>query len=407
MHRIGWHIWLQRRSMVMLGIVLLAVVLGAARSEARPHNQASLSTFLPLIVKDRLAPRATTSYYITKATSERSAELLGCAAAVEMQQKQIAHGFVALFFGKPAYYQDYPGGPFQYGTNLVGDFNKTFIAINWIEVRVHAWIRGFVNGYHYPASQYDCGINENIYPYRPRVTLAIGITNEPLDFSSSGNTTTTIFTPSTSPTEDHAKAWANFTNRTHEYLTSNEWEDVVVIVTGYDSEILYNSAEGTKNWLQAYTTNTPHRFYYLGACEGCPYPQPWNTQDIWDVTAGFGATLIPQIYTTNGQTAKQWGLTAAILRETPDPTSGIPGVYLRPLVFNGVLTQHQACDDRGGDSNPPVSGSEFCKHGEEYNTPEQAWMQTYDSFLKYGFFRYLPWATDVRWNQDFSQFIKP
>ena len=207
--------------------------------------------------------------------------------------------------------------------------------------------------------------------------------------------------------EDHGRAWAGLINRTRDYVESEQWTDSVVVVTGYDAEVLYNSAEETKQWLKGYTANTPYRYYNLGACEGCPYPRPWATKDIWDITAGFGATLIPQIYTTNGQTAEQWGVTAAILRETPDPTSDVPGVYLKPLTFNGILTQHKACDDRGRDSIPPVSGGEFCDHGLKYNTPEQAWDQVYESFGKYGFFRYLPWSTDVGYNQDFSQFLKP
>jgi len=146
--------------------------------------------FLPAVVKSRLAPGATTSYYITKATTERSAELLGCAAAVEMQQKGIAHGFVALFFGKPAHYQDYPRGSIEYGVNLPGDREQTFIDMSWIEARVRSWARGFINGYHYPESQYDCDINPNAFPYSPRVTFAVGITNEPLEFLSSNDTAT-------------------------------------------------------------------------------------------------------------------------------------------------------------------------------------------------------------------------
>jgi len=395
--------WSNRTS-VLSGVLLLTLILFTARATVAQQTQDTHAVYLPVITKSRLAPNATTSYYITKTTTERVAQLLGCAASVEMQQKMIPKGFIVLFFGKPAHYQDLPENPIQQGTILIDDDN--FTDMSWIEARVQAWIKGFVNGYHYPDSQYDCGLNNNVYPNNLHATFAVGITNEPVEFITANNTGHNTHPMSDSFMEEHGKSWADFINRSRDYVKTNDWEDRVAVVTGYDAEVLYNSAEETRKWLVGYTKNTSYRYYYLGACEGCPYPQVWSIEDVWDVTTGFGATLIPQIYTTNGQTAEQWGVTAAILRQTPDLNSDIPGVYLKPLTFNGVLTQHQACDDRGRDSKPPVSGSEYCEHGAIYNTPEQAWMQAYEVFEKYGFLRYLPWSTDIAWNQDFSQFLK-
>ncbi len=391
-----------QRSSLLITLLLFLVLSNS--TTAQPGTQAGRTIYLPAIAKTAPAPRPTTSYYILDTTPELlpSFQLLGCAGAVEMQRQGIQPGFVALLFGAPAYSQDKTSAPGGYGTLAP---NETYLTVDSINEAVWSWIKGFVGGYS--SSRYLCGLRPGQAPARPKVVLAIGVTNEPLMLSPLDSIDIQPAEVVTYTLEGHGAAWAGLINRLRQHVALNGWSDFLSVVAAYDAEVDYHSAAQTKAWLKGYKDNTAYLYYHLGSCEGCPNPSPWSQRDIWDLTAGAGGPVVPQIYRTDGVMARQWSTIADILRRTPDPTGGFPGSTLTPLTFSGVLTQRKACDDRGGDSRPPVSGSTYCNNGLLYNSPEQGWRQLYDTLSQRGLLRSLPWATDIRYNWELDQFLRP
>ncbi|GAB4211170.1 MAG: hypothetical protein OHK0022_45430 [Roseiflexaceae bacterium] len=195
--------------------------------------------------------------------------------------------------------------------------------------------RGFVIGYS--SDLYLCGLRPGQPPIRPKVVLAIGVTNESLKLPPLSTSTNAQQTEAVTYTlEGHGAAWAGLINRLRQHVALNGWSDFLSVVAAYDAEVQFNSAAQSKAWLKGYRANTPYLYYHLGSCEGCPNPLPWTQRDIWDLTAGSGGPLIPQIYRSDGEMARQWSTIADILRRTPDPNGDFPGSTLTPLTFSGV-----------------------------------------------------------------------
>ncbi|GAB4207206.1 MAG: hypothetical protein OHK0022_35130 [Roseiflexaceae bacterium] len=138
-------------------------------------------------------------------------------------------------------------------------------------------------------------------------------------------------------------------------------------------------------------------YYNAGACEGCPqrptdaqlsgpYVSSWTAEDIWFVSAGLDARLVPQVYAEDGASARQW----ATLKQVTEPVFGT-------LPIDGVLTQYWACKDR--DKNAPADPCPQTR-----NLPETGWNQQAQQLRRLGLPADLPWLTDVRWDFDLSVF---
>jgi hypothetical protein len=106
---------------------------------------------------------------------------------------------------------------------------------------------------------------------------------------------------------------------------------------------------------------TSRPFINFGTCDGCPTTgnptQPpnngWTVEDVWQVNGPAYVIPFPEIYLRNGVNADQWyrmSLYGALNKGSK-------------LNFGGLLTQWQACQDRG-----------TCG-GLTDNTPQQGWEQ--------------------------------
>jgi hypothetical protein len=385
---------------LLLCALLLCALPALAQDTTRRVN-------LPLVVKGSTAPQASMSYYITEVANLPRFKLKGCVSAVDLQQKEIPYGLIAFFYGRPAYRQGHPNEPGVYGTTSV---DGSFISLEEIKESAQLWMQGFIQGFHDPESAYDCGLRIDAKIGQPWVKFVVATTNEPLSIELPLNQIS-----ATAPKvvgvslEGHGQAWGTLINELRAYVEQQGWEHIIRIEVGNDMEIGFNSPEETKKWVNGYKSTALYPYYHLGDCAGCPNPLPWTLQDLWDVTANVNSPNIPQIYRTDGDMALRWGQALRILRDTPDPHGDFPDSHLKPLIPQGVLTQHKACDDKGVGKVPPVSGAEICfdRGSSFYNTPQQGWDQFADALIN----QRLPptpyWLTDIGYNWDYSAFHKP
>lgn len=390
---------ISQHTRIILNLLLLGVLLTAVSTQAQNNNH---RLNLPLVVKSSTAPKASSSYYVTKITDLPLYQLKGCISAVELQEKEIASGFIAFLYGRPAYLVSPIDVQGEYGTYSV---QQAFLDLPFIKESMKLWIRGFIEGFHEADSLYECGLRNDAKITQPKVILSISTTNEPLkiytlpDYNQILNDITL---------EGHGYVWGDLVNELNDYIDQNGWKNLIEVVGGNDIEIDFNTPEQTKLWIKGYYSATFHRFYHLGDCAGCPDPQPWTLLDLWQVTSGVYTPIVPQIYRVDGYMAVQWSQADRTIRDTPDPNGDFPDSRLRPLYVWGVLTQHKACDDRGSDLNPPISGKDFCMNqGDDfYNTPQQAWDQLTDQYQTQKLGQPFSKATDVGYNWNLSRFRK-
>lgn len=385
----------QRRIMLALLLLCLLVVMSAWAQDATHRVN------LPMVVKGSTAPKASRSYYITDISSLPRFQLKGCVLALDLQQKDIVYGFIAFFLGRPAYLPDSSSVQGEYGTIAVGETPLDLLSI---KEAIKLWMQGFVEGFHDLDPKYECGLRSDANVPRPHVTLALATTNEPLKVDVPTNSVINLETPSL---EGHGQAWGSMIRELNNYVFQHGWQSMVKIVGGNDIEIGFNTPAATKEWIKGYRSATFYEYYYLGDCAGCPNPRPWTPQDLWDVTRGVDAPIVPQIYRVDGEMAVQWSRVDRLLRDTPDPVGDFPDSRLPPMNVWGVLTQHQACDDQGERYN--VSGRDYCtiQGSVLYNTPEQAWNQLTDQYQAQRLGQPFSKATDVGYTWDYSSVRKP
>jgi hypothetical protein len=162
----------------------------------------------------------------------------------------------------------------------------------------------------------------------------------------------------------HGQAWGQMINQMHTWLQDNAppgVKDRIAVFGGNDIEMSWNTPTLTKAWVNGYTSATARPFVNFGTCDGCPTTgnptqspnNGWSVEDVWQVNGPSYAVAFPEIYLRSGVNADQWyrmSLYAAQIKGAK-------------LAFGGLLTQWQACQDKGS-----------CG-GLTDNTPQQGWAQ--------------------------------
>ncbi|GAB3458434.1 hypothetical protein GCM10027570_42090 [Streptomonospora sediminis] len=178
------------------------------------------------------------------------------------------------------------------------------------------------------------------------------------------------------------KAWARIVDAAARRAGTHD-----LTVTGaIDAEPSWSTPKWARAWADAYTAHTDRRLYAANSAGGCPTPgqnttacnNGWTLADVHYLATGAAPTIraLPQIYRTDGIQARQWAAVSAWGARNRD----------RTVRFAGALSQHTACDQRGG-----------CTRTD--NTPRQAWTQLRDALndRKATRIDHLPHATDMRW----------
>ncbi|BCX04890.1 MAG: hypothetical protein KatS3mg053_2828 [Candidatus Roseilinea sp.] len=283
------------------------------------------SAYLPIMVLPGIA--ATTSRYIGTMDPARH-YAMGCASGRAGEQ-----GVIILAFGQPwtqdgqygvIYYQ--PGFPFA-PTSAVAEASKAFLRGYW-----------------------ECA------PETARLDVAIGTNNY------RGAT----LQPNTSFA--HGQAWGQMVGQLHTWLQDAAppgVRDRVAVFGGNDIEMSWNTAALTKAWVDGYASATARPFINFGTCDGCPTSgnptqspnNGWTVDDVWQVNRPPYAIPFPEIYLRSGVNADQWYRMSLYAAQNKGAK----------LAFGGLLTQWQACQDRGTCS------------GLTDNTPQQGWRQLQDA----------------------------
>lgn len=281
--------------------------------------------YLPITVTPNIA--ATTSRYIGTMDPARH-YAMGCTSGRAGEQ-----GVIILAFGQPwtqdgqygvIYYQ--PGFPFA-PASVVAEVSKAFLRGYW-----------------------ECA------PETARLSLAIGTNNY------RGAT----LQPDTSFA--HGQAWGQMIGQLHTWLQDAAppgVRDRVAVFGGNDIEMSWNTPALTKAWVDGYVSATARPFINFGTCDGCPTSgnptqnpnNGWTVDDVWQVNRPPYAIPFPEIYLRSGVNADQWYRMSLYAAQNKNAK----------LAFGGLLTQWQACQDKG-----------TCG-GLTDNTPQQGWRQLQDA----------------------------
>ena len=281
--------------------------------------------FVPMVTEGPVEPmRATTSRYVSTVDPAHH-YAMGCAAGQAGER-----GTVILAFGQPwvqngvygVIYYRRPSYPFA-STQVIAEATKAFLRGYW-----------------------ECA------PPDATLNVAIGTNNyrgatQQLDTSRA-----------------HGQAWGQMIGQLHAWLQVEaplDVQDRLAVFGGNDIEMSWNTPALTKAWVEGYATATARPFINFGTCDGCPTTgnptqQPnngWTVEDVWQVNGPAYVIPFPEIYLRNGVNADQWyrmSLYGALNKGSK-------------LNFGGLLTQWQACQDRG-----------TCG-GLTDNTPQQGWQQ--------------------------------
>ncbi|WP_075062152.1 hypothetical protein [Ornatilinea apprima] len=186
-------------------------------------------------------------------------------------------------------------------------------------------------------------------------------------------------------TYGHGQAWAQLVNDTNQYFINTGLYGQVSFVGASDMELSWNSPSVTRGWVDGYDSRNQYPLYNFGAAEGCPTrlaptyncANGWQLEDVWYISYGNGASYpVPEIYATTGINARQWAWVS------------VHGylAHQMPMYFTGVMTQYEACLQRGG-----CSGID--------NTPAMGWQQMYDELNLDSRIAQntLRWSTDIEW----------
>jgi hypothetical protein len=281
--------------------------------------------FLPIAVEGASeAPRATTSRYISTVDPAHH-YAMGCAAGRAGER-----GTVILAFGQPwvengiygVIYYRRPGYPFA-STQVIAEATKAFLRGYW-----------------------ECA------PPDATLNLAVGTNNY-------RGATLQLDT-----SRAHGQAWGQMIGQLHTWLENEAPPGVrgrLAVFGGNDIEMSWNTPALTKAWVEGYVQATSRPFINFGTCDGCPTTgnptqrpnNGWTVEDVWQVNGPSYVIPFPEIYLRNGVNADQWyrmSLYGALNKGSK-------------LNFGGLLTQWQACQDRG-----------TCG-GLTDNTPQQGWQQ--------------------------------
>ena len=371
-----------QRGRRVLALLIVCLLAASCLAPLRAQQASVLHTsYVPVVSTP--PPPYSTSYYIESINPDFFPKL-GCAAAAELAERRISEGVVVLFFGRPAY-QETAG----YGTQLLGQ-KRSVASIAQLQAAAVGWITGYLNGYSDAA--FRCKRPAGV---RPRLTLAVATTNEPLyiqiPMASTGSTTGVV-----DPDPDmqsHGSAWAHLVNCLGDYVAKNDPQQRLSVAGANDIEFAWNTAQQTKLWVNGYTTLAKYRYYNVGSCDACPeqladaprsgpYAFGWTANDIWSVSALKGTQVLPQSYNELGAQARQWATLAEVTAD------------LGTITFAGALTQYYACEDQ--------QKHDTCLQIK--NRPTVGWQQLEQALKEQRISARLTWSTDVRWNFDETPF---
>jgi len=338
--------------------------------------------YLPLIFKNAPPPLYSTSYYIQYADPARLYDM-GCAFGARdasmpgEQDSLVILDFAQMWIENGVY------GALGFEDPYASDI---WHFSSFSELKDNA--KAFATGY------WVCSGNDNM----SQLTLGIGTNN----FGFFGQT---------NRTQENLRGIAADFGRNWAYMINdlNNWG----LQNGYSSQIVFTGAmdiewdsstnpEGYRYWQSAYIVkgwisefdkydNGTSIYFNFGACVGCyDYVDPnwkfistnyWTIFDVWYVSWGAQpAFAVPEIYRNDGFLARQW---AAV--------SKYGSLYQGSrIVFSGVMTQMQACQQRSG-TDPSCASLD--------NTPAEGWAQLVDAISSDAFTQTnLPrWSTDIRW----------
>jgi hypothetical protein len=196
-------------------------------------------------------------------------------------------------------------------------------------------------------------------------------------------------------TSEHGAAWAEMVNDIADWIYNVEdIGDLVEVAGGIDAEVDWNSATHSLNWASGYQSAASWNYYDVGNAAACPEegttatPQTcdnpnndWTQDDVWNMSWGvYLAWPLPEIYLNDGENARQWQQISLY---------GVLNEYAS-MVFNGSLTQWQACQDIEETEDP-------CDPDED-NTSAEGFTQLWDAVNGSSLTAsYIGWRTDLTW----------
>ncbi len=310
--------------------------------------------FIPIFLNGGQAVRATTSRYV-QTVSPADHELMGCEAGQRDER-----GVVILAFGQAWYQPD---------TNLYGVIYYRRPGYPFADMgTIASAVQGFLRGYWSCAPEdatLDVGIGTNNY-------LRVDMTDPTRSYT-------------------HGALWAQMVNQVHAWLQANAPPSAthrVRVFGANDIEMSWSSAALTRAWLNGYASVAQRPMINFGTCDGCPTTanptqspnNGWTVEDVWYVNSGV-AVAFPEIYLRSGINADQWYRMSRYAALNKG----------QPLVFAGLLTQWQACQER------TCNGTD--------NTPQQGWKQLRDALNAdptTALTETLPAPSDITWVNRFA-----
>lgn len=202
----------------------------------------------------------------------------------------------------------------------------------------------------------------------------------------------------TSVAKEHGKHWALLVKDVSDWVVKNGYASQVSIAGGNDIEFMWNTPEITKAWIQGYDEydENKYKLYNFGTCDACPYvgstwhppANNWTMNDAYYVAWGAAPVWpIPEIYLTTGKNAKEWAYLSY--------WGTING--RSKILFDGTLTQWQACIQRGGCIVYDSEGNILFGSN---NTPFEGWTQLISELNRWSSTSQstIRWMTDIRWS---------
>ncbi len=318
----------------------------------------------------------------------------GCNGGPPAQPKS----FLILAFGSAWDNHTLTSAASAYGVALYPD-RKVQVMLDVLERNLKEFIRGY----------YNCVSSTN-----PSASLTLGV-----GINSWGD--------GSFVTAEHGRRWAQLVDNLNQYIQSPPtWAATIKAVGAVDFEPgeKWSPAANVRQWVDAYggyAGINPSKYYFYGSCSGCPqvtrdasgnyvasYAWPlvpgsdWTMDDVWYFAYGASpAYPLPEIYLTDGTSARQWqnlALWAATCTFIPSTTTLCEPLrrnLYRDMRFVGAMTQYQACLDTANDPYP-------CSPLEE-NSPADGWRQLWQALndpntpLTHPGAGALQWSTDISW----------
>jgi hypothetical protein len=181
----------------------------------------------------------------------------------------------------------------------------------------------------------------------------------------------------------HGRAWARMVNAANDRLAALGFAARIDITGANDIEPGWGPPREARAWVRGYDSVNEWPYYDFGGAAGCPpygdCEGRWTLEDVWYVSWGAAPALpLPEIYTKNGASARQWyhvSLYSAVRHRSP-------------MTIAGVVSQRRAC----AQTPDPCRGMN--------NTPPRAWRQLSKVLnADRRTAQHLRWVTDMSWSR--------